>query len=45
VYGPRHADVRERAQEPAARLYEQGQLTFEQAWDQFLTDVPLQGAF
>lgn len=45
VYGPRHADVKERAMEPAARLYEQGQLTFEQAWDQFLTDVPIQGAF
>jgi cellobiose transport system substrate-binding protein len=45
VYGPRHADVRERAQEPAARLFESGQLTFDQPWDQFLTDVPIQGAF
>jgi cellobiose transport system substrate-binding protein len=45
IYGPRHADVRERAMEPAARLYEQGTLTREAAFDQFLTDVPLQGQF
>ena len=45
VYGPRHADIRERAMEPAARLWEQGQLTREQAFDQFLNDVPLQGSY
>ncbi len=45
VYGPRHADVRERAMEPAARLYEQGRLSYEEAWAQFLNDVPAQGTF
>ena len=45
VYGPRHADVRERAMEPAARLFEQGTLDFDAAYDQFLTDVPVQGQF
>jgi len=45
VYGPRHADIRERAMEPAARLFEQGQMTREEAFKQFLRDVPLQGSY
>jgi cellobiose transport system substrate-binding protein len=43
--GPKHADVKEKAMEPAMQAYEKGQLSYEAAWAQFLKDVPLQGAF
>jgi cellobiose transport system substrate-binding protein len=43
--GPTHADVKEKAMEPAMQAYEKGQLSYEAAWAQFLKDVPLQGAF
>jgi cellobiose transport system substrate-binding protein len=43
--GPKHADVKEQAMEPAMQAYEKGQLTYDQAWAKFLNDVPIKGAF
>jgi len=43
--GPKHGAVKEKAFEPAMQGYEKGTLTADAAWKQFLTDVPIQGAF
>jgi cellobiose transport system substrate-binding protein len=43
--GPRHAAVKERAFEGALNALQSGQLNKDQAWQQFLNDVPTQGAF
>jgi cellobiose transport system substrate-binding protein len=43
--GPKHGAVKERAFEPALQAYEGGQLSADAAWKQFLTDVPIQGAY
>jgi len=43
--GPKHGAVKEKAFEPALQGYEKGTLTADAAWKQFLTDVPIQGAF
>jgi cellobiose transport system substrate-binding protein len=43
--GPKHGAVKERAFEPALQSYEQGKATAAAAWEQFLKDVPLQGAY
>jgi len=37
--------VKEKAFEPAMQGYEKGTLSADAAWKQFLTDVPIQGAF
>lgn len=44
-YGPRHAAVKESAMEPALRSYESGQATAQAAWEQFIKDAAVQGAF
>jgi cellobiose transport system substrate-binding protein len=43
--GPKHAAVKERAFEGALNALQAGQLNKEQAWAQFLKDVPAQGSF
>jgi cellobiose transport system substrate-binding protein len=43
--GPKHGGVKERALEPALQAYEGGQLGAGAAWEQFLKDVPIQGAY
>ena len=43
--GPKHGAVKERAFEGALNALQAGQLNADQAWQQFLSDVPVQGAF
>lgn len=43
--GPKHQAVRERAMEPALQAYEAGQASAQAAWDQFIKDAAIQGAF
>lgn len=43
--GPKHQAVRERAMEPALQAYEAGQTSAQAAWDQFIKDSAIQGAF
>jgi len=43
--GPKHQAVKERAMEPALQAYEGGQLSAEAAWEQFIKDAEIQGAF
>jgi cellobiose transport system substrate-binding protein len=43
--GPKHAAVKEKAFEPALQAYEQGKISADAAWKQFLNDVPIQGAY
>jgi cellobiose transport system substrate-binding protein len=43
--GPKHASVKERAFEGALNALQAGQLNKDQAWEQFLKDVPAQGSF
>jgi len=45
VLGPKHNSVKEKALEPALQAFEQGKVSEADAWKQFLTDVPLQGAY
>jgi cellobiose transport system substrate-binding protein len=45
VLGPKHGAVKERAFEPALQAFEGGQLNADAAWQQFLKDVPTQGAY
>jgi cellobiose transport system substrate-binding protein len=43
--GPKHGAVKERAFEAALNALQAGQLNADQAWAQFLADVPVQGTF
>ncbi len=43
--GPRHGSVKEKAFEAALNAVQAGNKTPDQAWAQFLNDVPAQGAF
>lgn len=43
--GPKHQAVKERAMEPALQAYEGGQMSAQAAWDQFIKDAAIQGAF
>ncbi len=43
--GPKHNSVKENALEPALRSYESGQAKQQAAWDQFVKDAAIQGAF
>jgi cellobiose transport system substrate-binding protein len=43
--GPKHAAVKERAFEGGLNALQAGQLSADAAWQQFLNDVPVQGAF
>jgi cellobiose transport system substrate-binding protein len=43
--GPKHGAVKERAFEGAINALQAGQLNKDQAWAQFLADVPVQGAY
>lgn len=43
--GPKHQAVKERALEPALQAYEGGQATAAEAWEQFIKDADVQGAF
>lgn len=43
--GPKHQAVKERALEPALQAYEAGQASAQAAWDQFVKDAAIQGAF
>ena len=43
--GPKHASVKEKAMEPALQAFEQGKISADAAWKQFLNDVPIQGAY
>ena len=43
--GPKHAAVKEKAFEPALQAFEQGKISADAAWKQFLNDVPIQGAY
>jgi len=43
--GPKHGAVKEKAFEPALQAYEQGKVSAAAAWEQFLKDTPLQGAY
>jgi cellobiose transport system substrate-binding protein len=43
--GPKHQAVKERALEPALQAYEGGQAKEQAAWDQFVKDAAIQGAF
>ncbi len=45
ILGPKHAAVKEKAMEPALQALEQGKITEPEAWQQFLKDVPIQGAY
>jgi cellobiose transport system substrate-binding protein len=45
VLGPKYASVREQAMEPALQAFEQGKISADAAWAQFLKDVPIQGAY
>nr|MDT0656883.1 extracellular solute-binding protein [Micromonospora sp. DSM 115978] len=45
TYGPRHQAVKENAMEPALRSYESGQANATAAWEQFIKDAAVQGAF
>ncbi len=43
--GPKHQAVKENALEPALRSFENGQASKEKAWEQFVKDAAIQGAF
>jgi cellobiose transport system substrate-binding protein len=43
--GPKHQAIKENAMEPALRAYESGQAKAQAAWDQFVKDAAVQGAF
>ncbi|MEV6815976.1 extracellular solute-binding protein [Micromonospora sp. NPDC051296] len=43
--GPKHQAVKENALEPALRSFENGQASKEKAWEQFVKDAGIQGAF
>lgn len=43
--GPKHQAVKEQALEPALQAYEAGKLSEAAAWEQFLKDATIQGAF
>jgi cellobiose transport system substrate-binding protein len=43
--GPKHGAVKEQAFEAALNALQAGKKTAQEAWDQFLTDVPSKGAY
>ncbi|TCB92171.1 extracellular solute-binding protein [Micromonospora zingiberis] len=43
--GPKHQAVKENALEPALRSFENGQASKQKAWEQFVKDAAIQGAF
>ncbi|MER5454325.1 extracellular solute-binding protein [Micromonospora sp. NPDC002389] len=43
--GPKHQAVKENALEPALRSFENGQANKDKAWEQFVKDAAIQGAF
>jgi len=45
VLGPKFGGVKEKALEPALQALEQGKISADAAWKQFLNDVPIQGAY
>ncbi|MDG4829884.1 extracellular solute-binding protein [Solwaraspora sp. WMMD1047] len=45
TYGPKHQAIKENAMDPALRAYESGQINATEAWEQFMKDAPVQGAF